>query len=406
MNSKKTLCLFTASYPYGLGEDYIHNELKVISKKFDLIYIFPADIKPTIRSVEPNIIVVNYPGISKNRKLLLLKNVFNIAQLIIFEIIHNRKRCILINKIRYYLDTTVGYVDKYLFLSTKINELKLNNSLFYSFWMHDWASVLAIAKANRKINGFVTRVNGFDFREDSAPNGFIFPRQFQLHHVNKVVAVSEYAFQQLCYNYPSYENRFIISKLGVFDHGINPNNQSDCFTIVSCSTLTYIKRVDYIPIILNQIKKNIRWIHFGDGPEKEKIEAECLKLSSNISFELRGQTNNDDIIEFYKSSHVDLFIQLSSTEGGVPVALQEAISFGIPVVATKAGGIPEIINDQNGWLVDVEINVNEIASIIENEIIKYPELLKNKRRKSRELFKDSFDANNNYNAFFQILCSK
>ncbi len=60
----------------------------------------------------------------------------------------------------------------------------------------------------------------------------------------------------------------------------------------------------------------------------------------------------------------DLFVLSSRTEG-IPIALLEACSASLPVVATRVGGVPEIICDgQNGLLVDPE-DINELANAMD-----------------------------------------
>ena len=46
----------------------------------------------------------------------------------------------------------------------------------------------------------------------------------------------------------------------------------------------------------------------------------------------------------------DLFVNMSLSEG-IPVSIMEAISFGIPIIATNVGGNAEIVNDETGVLI-------------------------------------------------------
>lgn len=48
-----------------------------------------------------------------------------------------------------------------------------------------------------------------------------------------------------------------------------------------------------------------------------------------------------------------MFIHLTETEGGVPVCISEATSFGIAVIGTDVCGVPEIVNNQTGFLITV-----------------------------------------------------
>ena len=62
-----------------------------------------------------------------------------------------------------------------------------------------------------------------------------------------------------------------------------------------------------------------------------------------------GYVPNVEIMQFMEESNVDVFINLSTSEG-VPVSIMEAQSYGIPVIATNVGGTGEIIDKDNGIL--------------------------------------------------------
>ena len=96
----------------------------------------------------------------------------------------------------------------------------------------------------------------------------------------------------------------------------------------------------------------------GDGPKRKELEdmVKMKGLEGNIIF-TGFQTN----IEEWMPS-LDIFVLPSLTEG-TPMALLEAMSFGIPVVATRVGGVPRVIeNGINGILV----NSSDSKAIAEN----------------------------------------
>ena len=81
---------------------------------------------------------------------------------------------------------------------------------------------------------------------------------------------------------------------------------------------------------------------------------------------LHGQTHHATIISFYKTHKVNLFINVSTTEG-IPVSIMEAISFNIPVIATDVGATSEIINQnaKTGILVPAELDAMRLKKSIE-----------------------------------------
>jgi len=89
-------------------------------------------------------------------------------------------------------------------------------------------------------------------------------------------------------------------------------------------------------------------IMVGDGPEKENIRKyiETHGLESHIH--LVGQVPHDTIAQWLNASD---WLCLPSTREGMPNAMLEALSCGLPVIASQVGGVPEVISNRNGLLV-------------------------------------------------------
>lgn len=113
--------------------------------------------------------------------------------------------------------------------------------------------------------------------------------------------------------------------------------------------------------IISDTRNDIRFIALGDGPlfNDMKRLAENLNISEKIIF--TGFTNK--VGEFLNL--FDIFI-LTSNEEGLGSTLLDAMSVGLPVVGTKAGGIPEIIKDRtNGILCDIQDSVSLAKAVVE-----------------------------------------
>lgn len=91
----------------------------------------------------------------------------------------------------------------------------------------------------------------------------------------------------------------------------------------------------------------IKLLLVGDGPERQALEAQCLSLGLAEHVIFTGfQTEPGDYL-----SLMDVFLLPSFTEG-TSMTLLEAMSLGIPTVATKVGGTPEIVvQGETGLLV-------------------------------------------------------
>ncbi len=108
----------------------------------------------------------------------------------------------------------------------------------------------------------------------------------------------------------------------------------------------------------------------GDGPERKKHEehAKQLGILNKTVFFLGYKSPEEIATEMGKSAALIMF----SNYEGMPVTIIEAQCCGLPVIATRTGSIPEMVNDSNGILV----NPNDEAAL-EMAIIKLKENLSN-----------------------------
>ena len=74
-----------------------------------------------------------------------------------------------------------------------------------------------------------------------------------------------------------------------------------------------------------------------------ELEKKALKENNQITITFKGPTGNPEILSYYASNPVSLFLSVSSSEG-LPFSMMEASSYGIPIVCTDVGGCKEITN--------------------------------------------------------------
>ncbi len=80
----------------------------------------------------------------------------------------------------------------------------------------------------------------------------------------------------------------------------------------------------------------------GDGPLAALVKAELDDLIGTAQVLVCGRVEQKELASWYRSS--DLLVLPSHSEG-TPVVVLEALSCGLPVVATRVGGIPEVVAD-------------------------------------------------------------
>lgn len=88
----------------------------------------------------------------------------------------------------------------------------------------------------------------------------------------------------------------------------------------------------------------------GDGEEKQNLENQAKKLGVESSFIFLGSLLNP----YPYVKNADFFIFPSESEGW-PLIVAETLILQKPIIATRVGGIPEMIeHGKNGWLVEYE----------------------------------------------------
>jgi N-acetyl-alpha-D-glucosaminyl L-malate synthase BshA len=138
--------------------------------------------------------------------------------------------------------------------------------------------------------------------------------------------------------------------------------------ITHISNFRKVKRIPDVIEIFYKIQQKIpsKLMMVGDGPEKEIAERLCYKLGISDKVIFFGNSNEIDKI----LSFTDLFLLPSETESFGLAAL-EAMAWGVPVISSNTGGLPEVNFDGiSGYLSDVG-NTDEMAqnaiNILEEE---------------------------------------
>jgi glycosyltransferase involved in cell wall biosynthesis len=91
-----------------------------------------------------------------------------------------------------------------------------------------------------------------------------------------------------------------------------------------------------------------RLVVVGDGPERAELERHAAS-AANGRIEFRGALSRDEALGFVAGATAAV---LSSDWENLPHAAVEALSVGVPVVATAVGGVPEVVHHgENGLLV-------------------------------------------------------
>jgi glycosyltransferase involved in cell wall biosynthesis len=128
----------------------------------------------------------------------------------------------------------------------------------------------------------------------------------------------------------------------------------DCYMLIFVGRLHPVKGLQYFIKALPELTRvfpSVRAVIAGHGPELSRIKQLCCH-EHNVH--LSGALNEFEIAELL--SIADVFVHpsvnLNGQREGMPTSIMEAMAAGVPIVATRTGGIPELIRDGvNGLLV-------------------------------------------------------
>ncbi|MBP7949526.1 MAG: glycosyltransferase [Verrucomicrobiales bacterium] len=120
----------------------------------------------------------------------------------------------------------------------------------------------------------------------------------------------------------------------------------------------------------------LKFVVCGSGPVKDAFLAARDRLGLKNNVEVRGWLSQQELIAAYADSHVFLHpSELTETadQEGIPNSMLEAMATGLPVVATRHGGIPEAVTDGTDGLLVAEKNPEELAAAL-RRLFSSPEL--------------------------------
>lgn len=358
---RKTLYLFTTWFPYSNIETYLETEIEILSKKFNKIYIIPINIKGTARNLPPNCEVLDLH--SKVKYTPIVFHLFDLIRIYMREYIHTEYKWDYLRKCMSAIKSIYNAKVYATALHDVLNRDQNSTPVFYTYWFYHWALVCSVATYKGYIPSYFSRAHLVDLYELNSKINFT---NFKLKHIKKLFLISNHGQEYFVQHYPRYQSKYEKHYLGTMSSNIiNQKKEilSD-YTIVSCSAVRPVKKVDKIFKVINELNFPLKWIHFGSGPLFDELQSMVLNNRSHIEVELKGHISNFELLKFYATHHVDLFINLSEEEG-LPVSIMEAQSFGIPVLATDVFATSEAVVNGTGVLVKTDEDIYQISKKIE-----------------------------------------
>ena len=112
----------------------------------------------------------------------------------------------------------------------------------------------------------------------------------------------------------------------------------------------------------------VEYLILGDGPLRSGLEKIIYENDANSYVKLLGALNHDKAINLMRQSNILLAPCVTAADGdqeGIPNVIKEGMAIGVPVIATKHSGIPELIDDRESGLLVAEKDVEALANAID-----------------------------------------
>ena len=134
--------------------------------------------------------------------------------------------------------------------------------------------------------------------------------------------------------------------------------------------ILYVGRLDHVkglPLLIDAVKSlvgshpHIRLDIVGDGPERPGLEQRVTASGLDTHVRFHGYLGQHEVEAMLIQS--DALVMTSFAEG-IPVALMEAMAVGVPVVAPRITGIPELIEHERDGLLFTPGNIDDLVGAL------------------------------------------
>lgn len=373
MGSNNMLLLLTNRYPFAPGEEYLHTEIPFLAEEFDEVAIVP---------------LMRMPGSTHSRELPGNVTVIDVA-------VEHGWRTRVQNIIRGPLrkpapsgapTLAARAYERYFTARTQrlaqqvgpavqrqIEASAADVRIMYAYWFYVTASVAI--ELRREIPGLegvpiVARGHGYDVNEAASPVRYLPQRRHLLASVDALHPTADTITERLQRDWPTYASKMSTRRLGVVPAEPASRTNSGPLNILSCSSLSPIKRLDLMVAAVAECRRrgrDVTWTHIGSGTRRQeaRLARAARRAGLGNAFVRTGQLDNAEVYRVLTSGKHTLFLNTSSSES-VSFSMSEAMSAGLPVVGTDVVGTHEILTDKvNGRLVSSDPSPAELADAIE-----------------------------------------
>lgn len=361
------IILITNSFPYGLAEkSFIAPEFEVLSKMYDFTIVSRNKKDEQTTDVGEKTPIYRYDGTNQyNFVLLLCRTLLKKA---VYKDIYTaiKKGYGSIKTVKRIITVMMRSIHFSDYLK-KVREEYSEDIIFYTYW-NDYAT-LACTMVKHNNDRIISRIHGADLYLNTGRVAWQTFKDETNSKIDRLFFISKRGLEYYKDVFQDCGEKMHLCYLGVKERKAAPFSEHNGIKIISFSYLSPVKRIDLIINTLSKIEDTeIEWTHIGGGVlEKELLQLAQEKLNNkkNIQYNFTGYMQNEDALEYVCEREFDFLLNVSFSEG-LPVTMMEAMSMGIPVVATNVGGVNEIVSDGiNGFLIERDFEEQTLINVFD-----------------------------------------
>lgn len=185
----------------------------------------------------------------------------------------------------------------------------------------------------------------------------IIGEKFAARYAMKIICVSDYDRQLALRYWIAPPDKLIVIHNGI-ELSLNNAEQhlerrgSDKIKIIFIGRLAYPKQplllLEAFAALIPEIRNRAELLIVGDGPLRRSLEKRITELKIQDRVKILGSVERQRVFSLLGGS--DIFVLISKHEG-LPISILEAMSAGLPIVASAVGGVPEEVTNECGILV-------------------------------------------------------
>lgn len=398
----RNIVLITTAFPSSsvTEEVFVTPELEALAREFDRVIIVPMLLIGKVADINLPNVTVDYTIVRhlysrfKPSKLPYLLSPYLLRKYRSIACESDSLKC--------FIDKSLFCVNvathrKMLKQIARCRNLDPQSTVYYTFWFDYATAALAEMRCT-----FISRAHGYDIYDTRYGKYRLSTlRNLTLSRITALYPASQAGLDYIDNLYPGHRDKMHMRLLGSVKKDKTfitrcHTSADNAVTILSTARVSPEKRVllnlDFVKsLALSHPAIAVKWIHVGDGQQMKELRQQCSgTLPNNLEIDLKGKLSNNEIHRIYHEETIDWTLLLSESEGGSPITICESFSYGVPVIATKVGGVPCMFTDNTGLLVSPDASPDEIVKLV-SPYIGNDTTMTRMKQAAREQWENRFD---------------